>query len=98
MDRHGDGNGWKFGLCFISFGLIGVLSMGVFSLLYHKGIIGSYINFIPVETNSFPQVSHCVLIQSPHQKMESSCSLQNLMVQYLRETSQNMCARMATKV
>ena len=54
MDRHGDGNGWKFGLCFIFFGLIGVLSMGVFSLLYHKGIIGSYINFHSSRNELFP--------------------------------------------
>ena len=39
MVRHGngDGNGWKIGLCFICFGIVGVMSMGVFSLIYHWG-------------------------------------------------------------
>ena len=35
MDGSDEGNGWKFGLSFICLGIVGVMSMGVFSLVYH---------------------------------------------------------------
>ena len=41
MDNNEDGDGWKFGLSFICIGIIMVMGMGVFSLLYHKGLKGT---------------------------------------------------------
>ena len=35
MDGDDDGNGWKYGLSFICLGIVCVMSMGVFSLVYH---------------------------------------------------------------
>ena len=70
MDRHGDGNGWIFGLCFICFGIVAILSMGVFSLMYHGGMIGKYFIIIIL----FPSVCrnkifghHIFVFKMPHQ-------------------------------
>ena len=40
MDNNEDGDGWKIGLSFICIGIMMVMGMGVFSLLYHKGLKG----------------------------------------------------------
>ena len=37
MDQNEDGNAWKFGLSFICLGIVGVVSMGVFSLIHYGG-------------------------------------------------------------
>ena len=37
MEHSDDGDGWKYGLCFICLGIVFVLSMGVFSMLYYGG-------------------------------------------------------------
>ena len=37
MDQNDDGDGWKYGLCFIFLGIVFVLSMGVFSMLSNGG-------------------------------------------------------------
>ena len=41
MDGENDGNGWKFGLSFICLGIVCVMGMGVFSLVYHAQYKGS---------------------------------------------------------
>ena len=41
MDNNEDGDGWKIGLSFICIGIMMVMGMGVFSLLYHKGLKGT---------------------------------------------------------
>ena len=35
MEGDNDGNGWKFGLSFICCGIVFVMGMGIFSLVYH---------------------------------------------------------------
>ena len=37
----GDGDGWKYGLCCICLGIVFVLSMGVFSMLYYGARMGN---------------------------------------------------------
>ena len=48
MDGDDDGNGWKYGLSFICLGIVCVMSMGVFSLVYHAKYRGknSYANMM----------------------------------------------------
>ena len=41
MERDPDGDGWKYGLSFICLGIVFVLSMGVFSMVYYGGRAGT---------------------------------------------------------
>ena len=38
MEGQNDGNGWVFGLSFICLGIVCVIGMGVFSMVYHRGL------------------------------------------------------------
>ena len=53
MEGDNDGNGWKFGLSFICCGIVFVMGMGVFSLVYHaqyKGKQGSLLSEVVKKT------------------------------------------------
>ena len=41
MERDDEGDGWKYGLSFICLGIVFVLSMGVFSMVYYGGRAGT---------------------------------------------------------
>ena len=42
MDTTEGGNGWKYGLSLICLGIVCVMGMGVFSLVYHAEYKGEY--------------------------------------------------------
>ena len=46
MEGDNDGNGWKFGLSFICFGIVCVMGMGVFSLVYHAQYKGELLYLV----------------------------------------------------
>merc|ERR1712189_28854 len=38
MEIEEEGDGWKCGLSFVFFGIVFIMSMGVFSLIYHREV------------------------------------------------------------
>ena len=52
MEGDNDGNGWKFGLSFICCGIVFVMGMGVFSLVYHAQYKGK-LGYLFLPTNVF---------------------------------------------
>ena len=42
MEGQDDGNGWVFGLSFICLGIVCVMGMGVFSMVYHSRLRGRF--------------------------------------------------------